>query len=372
MSKDNSVIEIMISELKGIKRSETHELQSVYQDNFDKWIEYIDEKFKKKYFIDQDNWINLPDPSIVLNNNYREPIPFDKSLDEFIKIVELFQQMDEEFLNIINSDYNNNIETIQYRNIQQQLELVMNVFEDDYRRIPVFIHSVLSKVFSEKIRNKSDGIHQLYSIFYEIFTLYLSSYFDPIISTVSYYFINKRIRGDEFNNKPKKIIKTLARKNLNNKLRDSMNIGEEMIFLSYSFKDRFYSLGLYIVANRMGKYLFVDWMMTDEADDVYELKRNLSYALDNADKILFLRTMNSELNTEARFLKNREAKEKNKQIRQWCAWEMGYYYKNNCQKSKYQISKLWNSKHHFFDSILFEDNKLFLDDFEKIQNINGI
>ena len=86
------------------------------------------------------------------------------------------------------------------------------------------------------------------------------------------------------------------------------------VFLSHAYVDRLYCLALFHYFLGRGIYLYIDWMHSDPASDGGLLKYNLGKELCRSNQLLFLRSPNSELNIHG-----------NKNIRPWCAWEMGYF-----------------------------------------------
>ena len=90
---------------------------------------------------------------------------------------------------------------------------------------------------------------------------------------------------------------------------------ETQVFLSYAYKDKLYSWGLYHYMRKQSVLLYVDWMHSDALENGVEIKTNLQKALSDSEQFLFLRTSNSEL-----------GKKDTKQIRSWCSWEFGNFY----------------------------------------------
>jgi len=87
------------------------------------------------------------------------------------------------------------------------------------------------------------------------------------------------------------------------------------VFLSYAFKDRLYLLGIYDFFFIHGVHLYIDAFHNREHTDGDKLKEILSKELNRSNQFLFLRTPNSEFSMRGSY-----------QIRQWCAWEIGYYH----------------------------------------------
>lgn len=97
------------------------------------------------------------------------------------------------------------------------------------------------------------------------------------------------------------------------------------VFLSHAYVDRIYTLGLFLYFYDKGIYLYIDWMHQSQGLLTKKIKNNLIMAIDNSIQLLFLRTLNSELGLQGG----------NRQIREWCAWEIGTFdYKSNRTSSK--------------------------------------
>lgn len=88
-----------------------------------------------------------------------------------------------------------------------------------------------------------------------------------------------------------------------------------LVFLSYAYTDKLYTIGLFLFFEKRGILLFIDWMNNPEHLSGYELKVSLNKALTKCEQLLFLRSVNSELSIRG-----------SSQIRQWCSWEIGNYY----------------------------------------------
>lgn len=86
------------------------------------------------------------------------------------------------------------------------------------------------------------------------------------------------------------------------------------VFLSYAFKDKLYLLGIFDYFYQNNIFLYIDAFHNVEQTDGEVLKDLLKIELESSKQFLFLRTANSELSMRGSY-----------QIRQWCAWEIGYY-----------------------------------------------
>lgn len=103
---------------------------------------------------------------------------------------------------------------------------------------------------------------------------------------------------------------------------------EGRVFLSYSFDDRIYTLMLFDIAKKNKIFLCVDWIINDKNSEGTELKNTLYSILQRCNHLLFLRSLNSEFLIKG-----------SPQIRQWCSWEIGFFYHKN--KNDENSSILW-------------------------------
>lgn len=98
-------------------------------------------------------------------------------------------------------------------------------------------------------------------------------------------------------------------------IRDREREGRPQVFLSHAYVDKLYTAALFEYFYARGVYLYVDWMHQGQQNDGRRLKQLLKSELDESSQLLFLRTVNSELNIQGQHI-----------IRHWCAWEIGNYY----------------------------------------------
>lgn len=98
------------------------------------------------------------------------------------------------------------------------------------------------------------------------------------------------------------------------------------VFLSHAYDDRLYTYALYQYFLKQGILLYVDWMHQEKSTNGILLKENLHNSLSSCEQLLFLRSINSELNIAGKYF-----------IRSWCAWELGNFYRNNSAE-KYLIN----------------------------------
>ena len=110
---------------------------------------------------------------------------------------------------------------------------------------------------------------------------------------------------------------------LNNK------VAEHRVFLSYAFKDHLYAFCLFIYMYFNGIFLYVDFLFCGELNDGVDIKNNLYNQLSLSSQLLFLRSVNSELNIRG-----------SANIRGWCSWELGtfYTYKSTNKDSKFYLN----------------------------------
>ena len=113
--------------------------------------------------------------------------------------------------------------------------------------------------------------------------------------------------------------------------------GKAQVFLSHAYDDKLYAWALFEYFYSHGIYLYVDWMHHEKMVDGIKLKMDLQKELDGSEQLLFLRTINSELNIQGKQM-----------LRSWCAWELGNFYRNKSDE-KYMINlySVESYKNHF-------------------------
>lgn len=138
---------------------------------------------------------------------------------------------------------------------------------------------------------------------------------------------------------------------------EKISSAANIVFLSYAYVDKSYTIGLFYFFLTNGVYLYVDWMHNKKISSGEILKNKLSQALKNANQFLFLDTANSQLAMQGSYI-----------IRQWCAWEVGNYYKFNINQ---------DLQRKFYLTIYYEDQlikrkrqNLLLADFKPFVGIN--
>lgn len=125
----------------------------------------------------------------------------------------------------------------------------------------------------------------------------------------------------------------------------------KQVFLSYAHDDLFYTLALFIFFYNEGHIMLsVDWMKNPAHANGSVIKKFLSKELSNSEDFLFLRSLSSELRIRG-----------GQNVRQWCAWEVGYFYQN-----------VSSNKKVLFTNYLLSNDKTnkFLDDFTFCQSLN--
>lgn len=103
--------------------------------------------------------------------------------------------------------------------------------------------------------------------------------------------------------------------------------GMPQVFLSHAYDDKAYSLALFDYFYEQGIYLYVGWMHNDIEEDGRIVKNMLQTRLDESEQLLFLRTINSELDIQGKQM-----------LRPWCAWELGNFYRRESGEEKYLIN----------------------------------
>lgn len=127
-------------------------------------------------------------------------------------------------------------------------------------------------------------------------------------------------------------------------------------FLSYSFADKFYTFGLFILfLKEKGVLLYVDWIFKPQCNSTANLKKYIQAQMNACKGLILLRSRNSELRVGG------------PQIRQWCSWEMGTFFGTNVlthgsHTDGYFINMfgLTNSRNSIIDNLREISDKNFL------------
>ena len=99
------------------------------------------------------------------------------------------------------------------------------------------------------------------------------------------------------------------------------------VFLSYAYDDKVYTMALFIYFYSLGIFLSIDWLQNDKILNSYQLKKVLYNELTKCNQLLFLRSPQSEIGAQG-----------NVQVRQWCSWELGVFFRLNRCSNKYLIN----------------------------------
>ena len=99
------------------------------------------------------------------------------------------------------------------------------------------------------------------------------------------------------------------------------------VFLSHAHDDKAYAAALFYYFYDYGIYLYVGWMHNDEILDGIKLKRMLNNELTNSNQLLFLRTVNSELDISGK-----------QYLKPSCSWELGNFYHGRNGDDKFLIN----------------------------------
>lgn len=124
----------------------------------------------------------------------------------------------------------------------------------------------------------------------------------------------------KFSNEVLEIHYLTEMRNLKGMVQNKYNdeIGFKRVFLSYAYEDLTYTIALFFYLYEHNILLYIDWMHNEAIDDGIILKDSLNTALSSSEQLLFLRSINSELNIGGF-----------KSIRKWCSWEVGNFYSNS-------------------------------------------
>ncbi len=232
------------------------------------------------------------------------------------------------YQNLIQKDMQSNIRTAFEVNIiilsdveelfltlDQTMELIMS----DYTELISQIRRNVERIqISDRYGTDSLLTQKLISNILKIVSRYENK--DVDITTNARNIFNKLIRElAEYNNK---MIDEIARFT-EQKQRNNMS----QVFLSHAYDDKAYSLALFDYFYERGIYLYVGWMHNELIEDGCQLKEILQKRLDESNQLLFLRTINSELDIRGRHM-----------LRPWCAWELGNFYHKNHGDEKYLIN----------------------------------
>lgn len=131
---------------------------------------------------------------------------------------------------------------------------------------------------------------------------------------------------------------------------------KKMVFLSYAYDDKFYTIALFNYFLSQGIYLFVDWMNNNKMQNGFRIKKYLEPKITQSSALLFMRSMHSELRIPG-----------GQSIRQWCSWEIGVFYEHSMKMhgracNMYYTNYLMTDiqKNIFCDDLIFINSTKFL------------
>ena len=278
-----------------------------------------------------------------------QDLVFIEILKKANKVVEEFDKnLEDIFEDAEEQRKNNNVEEdiSKYEEIEKKFKIEFDIdrlYEEGIVRDKTNSHKKFSE---EEINNKVQEFYQnwkalflkkvnkdgkvsfvKYSYFHLIDSLFneINNKFDFEIQKIADFLL-----GEFIDKKNRKIEKRTAKEHFVDLLKEGKEETEipfeklsrkklqKRVFLSYSVKDKLYTLLLFTLAKKYNVFLSVDWMINDVDEDGSNLKNVLFRVLNSADNLLFLRTLNSEFNVKGVA-----------QVRQWCSWEIGTFYHKN-------------------------------------------
>lgn len=216
----------------------------------------------------------------------------------------------------VNKLYDENKDIFDERDLSDNTEFD----ERDINKKINFFYDSWKTIFLKKVEKNKKVSSVKYSYFHLIESLFseINKNFFHEIENVANLFLKEVFDGKQVNNKID-LIRVFTNKHT---LESSSKIKfKKIVFLSYAFDDRLYTLLLFVLAKNHNVFLFVDWMINEKEElDGSKLKKNLLLALNDSDELLFLRTLNSEFDIRG-----------SAQVRQWCSWELGvFHHRKGC------------------------------------------
>lgn len=343
-----------------------HELRRLLYDDI-KNIESLD--INKKSTIQRNMFNKLPIKKV---EEFSIPQSFNRSLEEFIKILEILKALDVEFKEVINNyrdilKYENH-----YNEVEERLLNIVSTFESEINNPSNLLENAIKDLFSTTYQVKS--LSNMYFYFYNKVFAYVSEYYEILLDSLAEYYIREIC----INIPNEKSCKDFIYEERQNEkiITDYLSIGDKFTFLSYAFKDKLVSFLLFLEARESNIVLFVDWMYNYDYSEVpknhaVNLKRSLAYFLNASNKLLYLRSINSELNTSVT-LYGKFGK-RQKMVRQWCSWEIGNFYKYytnfNSNLIKFQYILHDEVREKLQSNRAQNEDNLLLDNFKKIDRI---
>lgn len=194
-------------------------------------------------------------------------------------------------------------------------------------------NEILEPDFTQLSSRIRDNIERLEIDNFERSDYSLSRLRENILKMINDYERKDKVTKKNARNFFNKLINALA--DYNDKMIDSdiqferreRDYGMPQVFLSHAYDDKAYSLALFDYFYEQGIYLYVGWMHNEIEEDGRIVKNMLQIRLEESSQLLFLRTLNSELDIQGKQM-----------LRPWCAWELGNFYRKESGEEKYLIN----------------------------------
>lgn len=332
----NNLYEKAIKELEKLLH-QTPQKSPFSLEDFDRTsFQYLDDKdyMKGKR---RNSFNQLP---LNIIENLEDNISLSRSLVDFIDILKILKNLDFRFKKLIEYYTNVNKYDDHYERIYNTLKNVINEFEENNMSTEnpkLILKESLKDLFTTKY--KRSNLSNMYFYFYTTIFAYISEHYNHLLDQLANYYLKQICIGIDYNENVKEFVQ--KNRKLEKPIHQFLDIGKKFTFLSYAFHDKLVSFLLFLEAKTEDIVLFVDWMYSsDLSQEPDKLKKNLNYFLNASNKLLFLRSVNSELHT---YVKTYGLFRQNKRmVRQWCSWEIGNYYTyssaNGSSTIKYQYN----------------------------------
>lgn len=332
----NNLYEKAINELEKLLYQPPQEspfsVEAIYRRGF----QYIDgtDYMKRKR---RNSFNQLP---LNIIENLEDNISLSESLVDFIDTLKILQILDFRFKELI-EDYRSVYKYDEdYERIYNNLRNEIIEFEENNRSTEnpkLILEESIRDLFTTKY--KRSNLSNMYFYFYTTVFAYISEHYKYLLDQLANHYLKQICNGIDPNETAKEFIQ--KNKELDIPIDHYLDTGEKFTFLSYAFHDKLVSFLLFLEAKTEGIVLYVDWMYSsDLSEDSERLKNNLNYFLNASNKLLFLRSVNSELNTYVTMYGL--FRENKKMVRQWCSWEIGNFYtyssRNRLSTIKYQYN----------------------------------